>query len=70
MKGLLNELILFYSWQTNTVWDRILEVILKFWMTVLFIIFVVGWTTLVVHFIMNPSMFDNVQFGIYDTLGT
>jgi hypothetical protein len=70
MKGLLSQLISFYAWQTDTISDRILEVILKFWVTVLFILFVIGWTSLVVHWIMNPTMWDGVQFGIYDTLGT
>ena len=70
MKGLLSQLISFYAWQTDTISDRILEVILKFWVTALFILFVIGWTSLVVHWIMNPTMWDGVQFGIYDTLGT
>jgi hypothetical protein len=70
MKGLLNQLISFYSWQTDTISDRILEVITKLWITGLFILFVIGWTSLVVHWIMNPNMWDGVQFGIYDTLGT
>jgi hypothetical protein len=70
MKGLLSQLKSFYSWQTDTVSDRILEVITKLWITGLFILFVIGWTSLVVYWIMNPNMWDGVQFGIYDTLGT
>jgi hypothetical protein len=70
MRGLLGELVSFYTWQTETTFDRFIEVLLKLWMTGLFILFVVGWTALVVHWIMNPNMWDGVQFGIYDTLGT
>ena len=70
MKGLLVELISFYSWKTETTFDRFIEVLVKLWITGLFILFVVGWTSLVVHWIMNPNMWDGVTFGIYDTLGT
>ena len=34
------------------------------------ILFVLGFSFLAFNWIMNPSMWDNVQFGIYDTLGT
>lgn len=70
MKGLLVELISFYSWQSETTFDRFIEVLVKLWITGLFILFVIGWTGLIVHWIMNPNMWDGVQFGIYDTLGT
>ena len=70
MKGLLIELISFYNWQSETTFDRFIEVLVKLWITGLFILFVIGWTGLIVHWIMNPNMWDGVQFGIYDTLGT
>ena len=70
MKSLLGELISFYSWQTETTFDRFIEVLVKLWISGLFILFVVGWTSLVVHWIMNPNMWNGVTFGIYDTLGT
>ena len=70
MKSLLGELISFYSWQTETTFDRFIEVLVKLWISGLFILFVVGWTSLVVHWIMNPTMWNGVTFGIYDTLGT
>lgn len=70
MIGLLRDIGNFYRWQSDTTSQRIIEVLIKLWITGLFILFVVGWTTLVVHWIMNPNMWDGVQFGIYDTLGT
>ena len=70
MIGLLRDIGNFYKWQTDTTFQRFVEVLVKLWITGLFILFVVGWTSLVVHWIMNPNMWDGVQFGIYDTLGT
>lgn len=38
--------------------------------TGLVIIAVTGLTIIITSMIINPNMWDNVQFGIYDTLGT
>ena len=69
MKDMLIAIKEFYSWETETTKDRVIEVISKFWITVLGLVAVIGWLTIVGATIMNPSMWDNVQFGIYDTLG-
>ena len=69
MKNLLNTLITFYTWETKTTSDRVFEVITKAWITGLFVLFIVGWTTIVTASIINPSMWDGVQFGLIDTLG-
>jgi|LauGreDrversion4_2_1035121.scaffolds.fasta_scaffold607623_2 hypothetical protein len=47
-----------------------LDYFLALWVTSLAVLAIGGWLTLVVHWIMNPNMWDGVQFGIYDTLGT
>jgi hypothetical protein len=69
MKTILNTLTKFYSWETETTKERVIEVISKFWITGLVVLFIVGWTTIVTATIMNPSMWDGVQFGLIDTLG-
>ena len=69
MKDILSTLKEFYSWETTSVRDRILEVITKIWITGLFLLAVGGLSTILVATIMNPHMWDNVSFGIYDTLG-
>ena len=70
MKSLLGELISFYTWETETIFDRFLEVLVKLLITFLAVLAIGGWLALVFHWIMNPNMWDGVQFGIYDTLGT
>jgi len=47
-----------------------LEYLMAFWITSLALLAIGGWLTIVGATIMNPSMWDNVQFGIYDTLGS
>jgi hypothetical protein len=69
MKDMLIAIKEFYSWETETTKDRVIEAIAKFWITGLGLIALIGWLTIVVATIMNPSMWNNVQFGIYDTLG-
>ena len=70
MIGLLRDIGNFYKWETDTYPNKFVEVLIKLWITGLFILFVIGWTGLIIHWIMNPHMWDGVQFGIYDTLGT
>ena len=43
-----------------------LEYIMAFWISGLALLAVGGWFTLVVNFILNPSMFDNVTWGLID----
>jgi hypothetical protein len=69
MKDILIAVKEFYSWETETTKERVIEVISKFWITGLGLLAIVGWLVIVGATIMNPSMWDNVQFGIYDTLG-
>ena len=45
-----------------------LEYLLAFWVSGLAALAIGGWLVLVVNFIMNPSMFDHVSWGIYDYL--
>jgi len=45
-----------------------LEYLLAFWVSGLAALAIGGWLVLVVNFIMNPSMFDHVTWGIYDYL--
>lgn len=47
------------------VWHTILFV----WITSLFLLFIVGWTTLVVGMITGEADFSNATFGVFDTLG-
>ena len=69
MKTILNTLTKFYSWETETTKERVIEVISKFWITGLGLLAIVGWLAIVGATIMNPSMWDGVQFGLIDTLG-
>ena len=50
--------------------NSFLEYLVAFWITGLALLAIGGWITLVAHWIMNPNMWDGVQFGIYDTLGS
>ena len=39
------------------------------WVSSLFLLFIVGWTTLVVVLITCEADFSNATFGVFDTLG-
>jgi hypothetical protein len=45
------------------------EYLIAFWLTSMIVLAVSGFTFLIIKWIMNPSMWDAVQFGIYDYLG-
>jgi hypothetical protein len=45
------------------------EYLIAFWLTSMIVLAISGFTFLIVKWIMNPSMWDAVQFGIYDYLG-
>jgi hypothetical protein len=48
---------------------KIIEFIIKIWISLLILIVIVGWLTIVIATIINPNIWDNVQFGLIDTLG-
>ena len=43
-----------------------LEYLIAFWVTGLAVLAVGGWITIVVKTIMNPTIWDGVQFGLID----
>ena len=47
---------------------KILQSLIFLWVTGLFLLFVVGWTSLVVGLILDPSKLDHVTFGVFDYL--
>ena len=49
---------------------KVVDVIVKVWLAVLLVMFVLGLGTIITHIIMNPSAVDNETFGIFDTLGS
>ena len=49
---------------------KVVDVIVKVWLAVLMLMFVLGMGTIITHIIMNPSAVDNATFGIFDTLGS
>jgi hypothetical protein len=59
----------FFSLKSETIENKIIEVIIKLWMASLTILFLVTWSTIVIYTIMNPNMWDGVQFGLIDTMG-
>ena len=49
--------------------NKIMDVILKFWIGGLMALWFIGMVSIISHIIMNPSSIDNATFGIFDTLG-
>lgn len=49
--------------------ETFLEYVVALWFTVMVAIAAGGLTYLIAKWIMNPTMWDSVQFGIYDYLG-
>jgi len=43
-----------------------IEYIVAIWVTGLATLAVTGWIYLVSNFMLNPSIFDNVSFGVFD----
>lgn len=68
--GLLRNIKNFYKWETDTYPNKFVEVLVKAWITGLIVLFLIGWFGIVIKLILDPTLFDNAQFGIYDTLGT
>jgi hypothetical protein len=54
--------------QPTLLW-KIWQAFLLVWVSSLFLLFIVGWSGLVIELITNPSSFDNATFGVFDTLG-
>ena len=46
-----------------------LDYLIAFWLTSMIVLAVSGFAFLIVKWIMNPTMWESVQFGIYDYLG-
>ena len=63
MKNLLLNNSIVQVWRDS---NSVLEYVVAFWLTSLAVLAVGGWLTLVVNFILNPSMFDNVTWGLID----
>ncbi len=59
----------FFSLKSETFLDKVIEVTTKFLMAFLTMLFLVSWLTIVIRTIMNPNIWDGVQFGLIDTLG-
>lgn len=70
MKTLLLSNSIFSMWREAMQTKNPFAFLMALWVTSLLLLFVFGFTFLVINWIMNPTMWDNVQFGIYDTLGT
>jgi hypothetical protein len=49
--------------------NTFLEYVIALWFTVMVAIAAGGFSYLIVKWIMNPTMWNGVQFGIYDYLG-
>ena len=49
---------------------KIVDVVVKFWLAVLLVMWVLGMGSILIHLIQNPSAFSNATFGIFDTLGS
>ena len=48
---------------------KIWQAFLLAWVAGLFLLFIVGWSTLVFAFITGQADFSNATFGVFDTLG-
>jgi hypothetical protein len=54
--------------QPTLLW-KIWQTILFVWVTGLFLLFIVGWTTMVYAIISGEADLSNATFGVFDTLG-
>jgi len=48
---------------------KIWQAFLLVWVSSLFLLFIVGWSTLVIGIITGQADLDNATFGVFDTLG-
>jgi len=58
----------FYRLEQDGLINKIVEVIVKIWITFLFVLAVSGITKLIFELITNPTQFSNATFGIFDYL--
>ena len=54
--------------QPTLLW-KIWQAFLLVWVASLFILFIVGWSTLVIALITGQADISNATFGVFDTLG-
>ena len=54
--------------QPTFLW-KIWQAFLLVWVASLFILFIVGWSTLVIALITGQADISNATFGVFDTLG-
>ena len=54
--------------QPTLLW-KIWQAFLLVWVSSLFLLFIVGWLTLVIGLITGEADFSNATFGVFDTLG-
>lgn len=54
--------------QPTLLW-KIWQAFLLVWVSSLFILFIVGWSTLVIALITGQADISNATFGVFDTLG-
>jgi hypothetical protein len=47
---------------------KIIDIILKIWLAVLVVMWVIGMASLLYHLATDPSSIENATFGIFDTL--
>ena len=47
---------------------KIIDIILKVWLAVLVVMWVIGMVCLLYHLATDPSSIENATFGIFDTL--
>jgi hypothetical protein len=47
---------------------KIVDVILKVWLFILTVMWIIGMVSLLYHLATNPSSIENATFGIFDTL--
>lgn len=69
MSNLTQQISEFFTLKSETILNKIIEVIIKLWMVSLVLVFVIGWLAIVGATIKNPDMWDNTQFGLIDTIG-
>ena len=58
----------FYKLEQNSLTGKISEVIIKTWITFLFLLAIMGITNIIFELITNPSQFSTAQFGVFDYL--
>ena len=55
--------------EATTISEKIISLIVGLWVTFLLTLVIIGVTFMFYQIITDPSQFDNVTWGIFDTLG-